>query len=207
MERKGKNTAAAPRYRNFGCVVYPESAPEGWKDMVSDLHVSAFISPLHDQDMDPQNQPKKPHYHVMLMYEGKKSRQQIEEVFASFGGVGCEVVNSVRGYARYLCHLDNPEKVQYAVEDVTAYAGADYWGICSLAVDKYGAIGEMMDYCNLNDCYSFSTLCMYARDYRFDWFRILCDSGALIMREFLKSMFFDHHNNYAYREKEENDRV
>lgn len=85
MERKGKNTAAAPRYRNFGCLVYPESAPEGWKDMVSDLHVAAFISPLHDKDMDPQNQPKKPHYHVMLMYEGKKSRQQIEEVFASFG--------------------------------------------------------------------------------------------------------------------------
>lgn len=197
-----KNTReATPRYRNFGCVVYPESAPEGWRDILSDLHVAAFVSPLHDQDIDPQDQPKKPHYHVMVMYEGKKSRKQVEEVFSSFGGVGCEVINSIRGYARYLCHLDNPEKHQYNTEDVTAYAGADYFGTCNLAVDKYNSIGEMMDFCNLNDCFSFSALCTYARDNRFDWFRILCDSGALIMREFLKSAFFDHHNDYAYREE------
>lgn len=191
MEKKKVDT----RYRNFGCVVYPDSAPEGWLEILSDLHVPAFVSPLHDQDIDPQNQPKKPHYHVMVMYEGKKSKDQIQEVFASFGGVGCEKVNSVRGYARYLCHLDNPEKCQYSTEDVRAFAGADYFGICSLAIDKYGAIGEMMDYCNLNDVYSFSWLCTYAKDNRMDWFRILCDSGALIMREFLKSAFFDHHND------------
>lgn len=182
------------RYRNFGCVVYPDSAPDNWLDIVSSYHVPCFVSPLHDQDIDPQNQPKKPHYHVMFMYEGKKSRAQIEEVFSSFSGVGCEVVNSIRGYARYLCHLDNPEKARYNPEDVVSFGGADYHGICSLAIDKYNSIGEMMDYCSLNGIYSFAYLCRYAKEYRFDWFRILCDSGAFIMKEYLKTLFWEKEN-------------
>lgn len=181
------------RYRNFGCVVYPESAPDDWMDIVSSYHVPAFISPIHDSDLNPVgNEHKKDHYHVMFMYEGKKSRSQIEQVFSSFGGVGCEVINSIRGYARYLCHLDNPEKHQYNPEDVKAFAGADYHGICSLAIDKYNTVGEMMDYCKLNQIYSFSSLCLYAKDYRFDWFRILCDNGAFIMREYLKTLWIEN---------------
>ena len=186
------NKKVDARFRNFGCVVYPESAPDGWIDVISDLHVPAFISPLHDQDIDPQNQPKKPHFHVMVMYEGKKSIEQMQEVFASFGGVGCERINSIRGYARYLCHLDNPEKAQYNPEDIRAFAGADYFGICSLAIDKYSAIGEMMDYCILNDMYSYKNLLLFSRDNRYDWYRILCDNGTVVMREFLKSAYFDH---------------
>ena len=40
------------RYRNFACVVYPESAPDNWQSILSDHHISAFISPLHDKDID-----------------------------------------------------------------------------------------------------------------------------------------------------------
>ena len=183
------------RYRNFGTVVYPDSAPENWMDIVSDIHVPCFISPLHDQDVNPVgNEPKKPHYHVMFMYEGKKSRNQILEVFSSFGGVGCEVINSIRGYARYLCHLDNPEKHQYNPENVKSFAGADYLNICSLATDKYKAIGDMMDFCNLECIFSFSYLCRYAKEYRYDWYRILCDSGAFIMKEYLKGLKWEIDN-------------
>lgn len=181
------------RYRNFGTVVYPDTAPDDWMEIVSSYHVPAFISPIHDSDLNPVgNEHKKDHYHVMFMYEGKKSRSQIEEVFSSFGGVGCEVINSIRGYARYLCHLDNPEKHQYNPEDVIAFAGADYHGICSLAIDKYNTIGEMMDFCILNQIYSFSSLSRYAKEYRFDWFRILCDNGAFFMKEFIKSYYWEN---------------
>ena len=31
------------------------------------------ISPLHDKDMNPDNTPKKPHYHVILTYSGPTS--------------------------------------------------------------------------------------------------------------------------------------
>lgn len=174
------------RTRNFATVVYPESAPEDWQDVLARHAVPAFISPLHDRDVNPTGEPKKPHYHVMLMFEGKKSIEQVMEVFGSISGVGCEVVKSVRGYARYLCHLDNPEKAQYDTSDVRSIA-ADYISTIGLAIDKYVAIGEMQDFCEQYNVNSFYALAKYARVNRSDWHRILCDCASVFMREYLQS--------------------
>lgn len=105
-------TSSAGRTRSYACVLYPESAPENWRDILSDFHIPCLISPLHDKDVNPTGEKKKAHYHVLLLFDSVKSETQAREIFEAFGGVGCEKVNSVRGYARYLCHLDNPEKVQ-----------------------------------------------------------------------------------------------
>lgn len=176
------------RTRNFATVVYPDSAPEGWQEILSDQHIPAFISPLHDKDVNPTGEAKKPHYHVMIMFENVKTREQAQAVFDSIGGVGLEVVQTIRGYARYLCHLDNPEKEQYSQDDVRCLAGADYVGIIGLALDKYKAVGDMMDFCKKYQVYSFAQLALYAKEERFDWFRILCDSGSVVMKEFLKTI-------------------
>lgn len=176
------------RTRNFATVVYPDSAPDDWQEILSDQHIPAFISPLHDKDVNPTGEEKKPHYHVMIMFENVKTREQAQAVFDSIGGVGLEVVQTIRGYARYLCHLDNPEKTQYPQEEVRCLAGADYPGIIGLAIDKYKAVGEMMDFCRKYQVYSFAQLAIYTKENRFDWFRILCDSGSVVMKEFLKTI-------------------
>jgi hypothetical protein len=121
------------------------------------------------------------------MFDSTKTVDQAKEVFDTIGGVGCEIVKSIRGYARYLCHLDNPEKAQYKQEEVRCLSGADYISIIGLALDKYKAIGEMIDWCKEYSVYSYSDLLEYARCERFDWFRILCDCGTLVMKEYLKS--------------------
>lgn len=175
------------RTRNFATVVYPDSAPANWQDILSDQFIPAFISPLHDKDTNADGEPKKPHWHVVVMFEGKKSMDQVTELFNLIGGVGCEVVKSTRGYARYLCHLDNPEKAQYNQEDVRSMGGADYIGTIGLIIDKYKAIGEMIDYCMANEVYSYSSLLEYCRMERFDWFRVLCDNGTVVIKEYLKS--------------------
>lgn len=177
----------ASRTRNYATVVYPESAPEGWLNILGEQCISCFVSPLHDKDVNPDGEPKKPHYHVMLMYEGVKTTDQAGAVFDQIGGVGCEVVQSVRGYARYLCHLDNPEKHQYSPEDVRAFGGADYTATIGLVLDKYKAIGEMIDFCEDNNVVSYSDLLIWCRVNRFEWFRVLCDSGTYVIREYLKS--------------------
>lgn len=182
-----KKTSGNGRTRNFATVVYPESAPENWQDILADQFIPAFISPLHDSDTNPTGEPKKPHYHVMLMYDGVKNIEQAREVFEKIGGVGCEIVQSIRGYSRYLCHLDNPEKAQYKQDDVRSLCGADYPATIGLAIDRYKAIGEMIDYCDENRIVSYSELLKYCRMERFDWFRILCDSGTMVMKEYLKS--------------------
>lgn len=175
------------RTRNYATVVYPESAPEKWFEILSEQCIPCFISPLHDKDINPGGETKKPHYHIMLMYESVKTKEQATAVFDLIGGVGCEIVQSLRGYARYLCHLDNPEKYQYEPEDVKSFGGADYISIIGLVTDKYKAIGEMIDFCCDNDIYSYSTLLEWCRSNRFDWFRVLCDNGTFVIKEYLKS--------------------
>lgn len=181
------------RTRNFATVVYPESAPEDWQDILAAQFVPAFISPLHDQDINPGGEAKKPHFHVVIMFDSVKTREQAEELFKLIGGVGCEVVQSIRGYSRYLCHLDNPEKAQYKQEDVRSLSGADYIATIGLVLDKYKAIGEMIDYCELNDIVSYSELLVYCRQERFDWFRVLCDNGTVVIKEYLKSKSWTNH--------------
>lgn len=175
------------RTRNFATVVYPDSAPQNWQELLADQVIPAFISPLHNLDLNPDGEPKKPHWHVMLMFEGKKSSEQVQAILDLIGGVGLERVNSVRGYARYLCHLDNPEKEQYLQDDVRALGGADYQYTIGLVTDKYKAIGEMIDFCKEFNIYSYSELLEYCRDNRSDWFRVLCDNGTVVIKEYLKS--------------------
>lgn len=182
-----KKASSGRRSRNFATVVYLDSAPDGWQEILSQQFVPAFISPLHDKDLNPTGEPKKPHYHVVLMFDSLKAKDQAQDIISKINGVGCEVVQSIRGYARYLCHLDNPEKAQYKQEDVRSLCGADYPNVIGLVTDKYKAIGEMIDFCEDNGIYSYSELLKYCRMERFDWFRVLCDNGTVVMKEYLKS--------------------
>lgn len=189
------------RTRNFATVVYPESAPEKWQDKLAEQFVPAFISPLHDKDINPTGEAKKPHYHVVVMFDGVKTKEQAQDLFAKIGGVGCEVVQSIRGYARYLCHMDNPDKAQYKQEDVRSLCGADYVGVVGLVLDKYKAIGEMIDFCKEYNIYSYSDLLEYCRSERFDWFRVLCDNGTVVMKEYLKSRTWSENREVEKSEK------
>ena len=191
MSSNETKSRGSGRTRNYATVVYPESAPTDWLRIAGELKIPMFISPLHDKDLNPTGEPKKPHYHVMILFEGVKTKEQAAELFDQIGGVGCEIVQSVRGYARYLCHLDNPDKAQYNVDDVRCFGGADYTDIIGLAIDKYKAIGEMLDFLDLHVDMTYYELLMYAREERFDWFRVLCDSGTYVIKEAIKSRKYD----------------
>lgn len=180
-------SSVSSRYRNFATVVYPDSAPDNWQDILSEQCIPCFVSPLHEFDVNPDGEVKKAHFHVLFAYDGKKSLSQVQQVVDLIGGVGCEVVQSLRGYARYLCHLDNPEKHQYSVDDVLSFGGADYHSTIGLPTDKYKAIREMIEYCDKHGLLSYADLLLYASVERYDWFRILCDSGTVVMKEYLKS--------------------
>lgn len=176
------------RTRNFATVVYPESAPENWMDFLNDYHVPAFVSPLHQFDVNANGEVKKAHYHVIVMYDSVKTISQAKEFFAAIGGVGCEVVNSIRGMARYLCHLDNPEKYQYNPVEVKSFGGADYAGIVELETDRVKLIADMHEWCKSNGCVSLSELYDYSRIHNYDWFRALVTHCNNVMAAYLKSL-------------------
>ena len=189
MENKGQG-----RTRNFACVVYEESAPSNWRTILEEQFVPAFISPYHKDDINADGQPKKPHWHVLIMFDSVKTSEQAREIFDKIGGVGCEKVTSIRGYARYLCHLDNPDKAQYEISDVISLCGADYQEIISLSSDKYKIIEEMIDFCEKYDINSFYLLSKYAFKNKETWKKALADNSAVFMREYLKSKLWSSEN-------------
>lgn len=175
------------RCRNYTAILYPESAVENWEEVLNDAHVEALVSPLHNRDVNSQGELKKPHYHVMVMYQGNKSKEQAQDFFNSLGATACQTINSIRGEARYLCHLDNPEKEQYDIKDVKEFGGADYQTIIGLPSDKYGILRELIEFIEVNNVLSFSELFRWTAANNERWFRALSDNCAYIVKEYLSS--------------------
>lgn len=186
-ERKG----GTGRTRVFAVVVYPDSAPEDWQERLTQEHVSAFISPLHDRDENPDGTQKKPHWHVMLMFEGVKSREQVDALLDRVLGENrvkhYETVNSTRGYARYLCHMDNPEKAQYDRADVVSLSGADYDEVISLPSDDWAVLDEIFEYLENTGERYYSRFMAYCRAERRDWWKLLIQRHSYVVVSWMKS--------------------
>lgn len=192
----------ASRTRNFATIVYPESAPSDWKEKLNEYHIAALISPLHDKDINPDGELKKPHYHVLLMFESVKDfENQVKPIFDEIGGVGREIVNSCRGYARYLCHLDNPEKAQYDPSEVFSISGADFYSITRLPSDNGKILAEIMAYVRENEIYSFAEFIDISRMYHQEWFNLIVNSNAWIVKEFIKSLEWERATGYIRKSK------
>ena len=62
-----KKSSGAGRTRNYATIVYPESAPKNWLDILREMKFNVLVSPLHDKDVNPEDgEIKKAHYHVLL---------------------------------------------------------------------------------------------------------------------------------------------
>lgn len=186
------------RTRNFATVVYPESAPENWRDLISDFHVAALISPLHDKDVNPDGTQKKPHYHVMFIFEGVKEYEtQVKPMFEQIGGVGREEVNSARGYARYLCHMDNPEKYQYDPTEVMAMGGADFDAITHLPTDDVKTLQEIFQYIRANEIYSLAELLDLTATNNPEWFMLIAMNRTYTVDKYIKSFTWEREAGYV----------
>ena len=58
--------------RYWAMVLYPESAPKNWRDLLRETGIQCAISPLHDKDINADNTEKKAHYHIILYYDNYK---------------------------------------------------------------------------------------------------------------------------------------
>lgn len=181
---------AVSRFRNWTTLVYPESCAPDWVDYLREECIPTIISPLHDSDISDDGSLKKEHYHVIFVFDGNKTEAQVKLICERIKSIGLKNVTSLRSYARYLIHLDDPDKFQYLASNVICIGGLDYYEFVNLPSEKYTMISEMLCFCEENNIYSYHELLLYARDNRYDWFRSLCDNSTLVMKEFLKSRYW-----------------
>lgn len=177
------------RVRNWTFVVYPESAPENWREIISELRTPWIESPLHDKDVNADGEIKKPHWHVMMMFPGNKSFNQIESLTKKLNAPAPQKVANAKGMVRYFAHMDNPEKCQYSKSDIVAHCGADLSELLEVTkTERYTLIREMMEFVNENGIIEMKDLLDYAMHEKFDdWFPLLCDNSAYIMDSYIKS--------------------
>ena len=178
----------ADRTKHYAFVVYPDSAPKEWKKILEATHVPMLISPFHDKDVNQDGTIKKPHWHVLVMFDTLKSKKQFEELRDLVDGVGVEKVASLRGYARYLVHMDNPEKAQYSKDDIVALNGANYEKATYLPMDDVMMLAEMVQFCVDNKIDSFAKFVMICKDENHDWFTTLAHRTTYFMDKFIKSL-------------------
>lgn len=145
--------------RAWAFIMYPESMPENWKDILTETGLPIAISPLHDKDLDETGEPKKPHYHVITVYPGPttfRSAKRIPEMLNATIPVPLE---GVRGMYRYHVHLDNPDKFQYSDSDrqfINGFDKDDYFEPTSAEIKKLRF--EIQDLIRDNDITEYSIL-------------------------------------------------
>mgnify|MGYP000849114105 CR=1 FL=1 len=178
------------RTRNWTCIVYPDSTPENWIDILNDMHIEFVISPLHDQDKNANGELKKPHWHVMLMFGGVKTYDQVKEITDQINCPRPERCHNAKAMVRYMAHLDNPDKAQYKIEDIRAYGGVDLQELLRpTSSERYSIIREMIDYVRNEHIIELQDLIDYAISERYDdWFPLLCDSCTYVINQYIKSI-------------------
>lgn len=194
------NSSKPGRGRIYATVVYPESAPANWRELLEGTHIAAMVSPLHCDDVLPNGDAKKPHWHVLWRYEGVKTPAQAQEVVDLIGGAGAvEIVADYRGYARYLCHLDSPDKAQYSPDDVACYGGADWAAVALSDAERTDAtLDEIEDWIDDTGCYSYAALCRYCRRERPDWTRTV-RTHTVHLSALIRSAYWEVHQEQEVR--------
>lgn len=103
------------RSRNWVGILYAGSLPKNWQAQLDGLQYA--LSPWHDKDVDDDGKIKKKHRHIYLKFPNVKSFSQVKAIFDALNQPHPQICQNPVGAIRYFCHLDNPEKAQYALAD------------------------------------------------------------------------------------------
>lgn len=148
QQKTNKNTAKSPKIREnetsssnkkkdvkkrlWTIVLYPESAPEDWREVIKQSGIVFAVSPLHDRDINADGTPKKPHHHLILAYSGPTTYNNVKSFCDELNQPVPKPLESVRGMYRYFTHEENPEKAQYDKELIEHYNGFSLANFCEL---------------------------------------------------------------------------
>ncbi|KAA8711989.1 Replication protein RepB [Lactococcus garvieae subsp. garvieae] len=153
------------RSNKWAFLIYQESAPEDYLDILEELHVPFILSPWHDRDINRlTGEFKKSHKHGALFFETLKSYSQVSDLLTAKLNTPAhvEVVMSPKGMYDYFIHAENPEKTLYSIDDIESG--------CGFELDKFLAeqesgelLNEIIDLIESNDFTEFEELVYYAR--------------------------------------------
>ena len=107
------------RSNKWAFLIYQESAPENYLDILEGMHIPFVLSPWHDKDVN------KEHKHGVLFFESLKSYTQVSELLTEklHTPSHVEVVMSPKGMYDYFIHAENPDKTLYNMDEIESGCG------------------------------------------------------------------------------------
>ncbi|HEM3561578.1 TPA: replication protein [Streptococcus suis] len=146
-------------------LIYKESAPEDYKQVLEELCIPFVLSPWHDKDIDRKTgEFKKPHKHGAFFFDSLKSYRQVSELIKNKlnGPKHVEIVMSPTGLYHYFTHAENPEKSPYNIDDIESGCGFD---LDKFLLERNSSefINEVVDIIEENDFTEFEELVWYSR--------------------------------------------
>src|SRR5699024_12672019 len=107
---------------------------------------------------------KKAHYHVLFMFDGVKSYNQVKSIADSVNAPIPQIVGSATGLTRYMLHLDNPDKAQYDSSDFQAFNGAEITQLLKpISADRHSMIADMLQFIDDNQIIVFEDIRTYLK--------------------------------------------
>ena len=120
--------AKEKRSNKWAFLLYQESAPENYLDILEEMHIPFVLSPWHDKDVNKETgEFKKAHKHGALYFDSLKSYSQVSKLLTNHLNTPkhVEVSMSPRGMYDYFTHAENPEKTLYDINDIESGCGFD----------------------------------------------------------------------------------
>ena len=114
------------RSNKWAFLIYQESAPENYLDVLEEMHIPFVLSPWHDKDINKETgEFKKAHKHGVLFFESLKSYTQVSELLTEKLNTPShvEVVMSPKGMYDYFIHAENPDKTLYNIDEIESGCG------------------------------------------------------------------------------------
>lgn len=186
--------AENPSYRAWTFELFEDSCCEFWRDLVEEFCVETYYI-YHDKDLNADGTPKKPHYHVLCYFPGRKTYKQLLDFAIACGAPHSGEqpviipVNSLCAMCRYLVHRDNADKYQYNEGDVHCINSTfeRYIEHCEISEDLDSVICSIEDFIEDENIVSFWVLCRKLRDCPTEWNRVVKKQCSVYFKEYLKS--------------------
>lgn len=185
MDEKQKKSRA------WNAILYPESLPDNWQEILDETHLQWCMSPLHDKDINATGETKKPHYHVTVVWDGPTTYKAAKELFHDvLNGAVPQPCHSLRGSVRYMAHLDNPEKYQYSINDIIGHGGIDMDELLKPSeAYQQELLGRMTDWIIDNRCDNFAMFMLFCREEHPEWFEIATRRNTGYIRALIDGVY------------------
>lgn len=180
------------RVKNWALIIYPESAPANWRDIICEIGAPWANSPLHDKDVDVNGCLLKPHYHVVIKFSLLKSYQQMLKLTGKLCAPNPQRCESLASSVIHFTHENyaDREKYQYDKKDIETYNRFDLVGLLKpTKTEKHAILKALRAFSKENDITELEDLYDYTDEKLPYWSKVM-DDNPHIMNNYLHSRRF-----------------